>query len=82
MNVVTTDGPNDWVVFGEAPDANDGPPADSYDTPKPPAPMPSYVRAWFNNGLPDPYTKLCKDYRHYPGIDKTWDLYVQWVSIR
>ena len=79
LNVVETGGLNDWVVFGEAPDANDGPPADSYDYPKPPAPMPSYVRAWFNNGLPDPYSKLGKDYRHYPDVDKTWDLYVQWV---
>ena len=79
IDLNSPDGTGDIIIFGEAPDANDGPPADSYDYPKPPVPMPSYVRAWFNNGLPDPYTKLGKDYRHYPGVDKTWDLYVQWV---
>jgi hypothetical protein len=69
----------DYSIFGEAPDANDGPPADAYDTVKPPAPMPSYIRAWFNDNLPFPYNNLWKDYRHYPAMSKTWNLSVQWV---
>jgi VCBS repeat-containing protein len=72
-------GQNDYVVFGEAPDANDGPPADSYDVAKPPAPMPSYIRAYFKDNLPSPYTNLWRDYRFYPDTDKTWNLSVQWV---
>jgi len=69
----------DYTVFGEAPDAHDGPPADPYDVTKPPAPIPPYVRAWFNDNLPAPYNKLWKDYRHYPGTMKVWNLSVQWV---
>jgi len=72
-------GAYDYSVFGEAPDANDGPPADAYDTVKPPAPMPSYIRAWFNDNLPFPYNTLWKDYRHYPDDAKTWNLTIQWV---
>jgi len=69
----------DYTIFGEAPDANDGPPADAYDTVKPPAPMPSYIRAWFNDNIPFPYNNLWKDYRHYPAMNKVWNLSVQWV---
>ncbi len=69
----------DYVIFGEAPDANDGPPADTYDTVKPPPPMPSYIRSWFNDNLPYPYNNLWKDYRQYPDDAKTWNLSVQWV---
>ncbi len=49
-----TGGQNDYVIFGEAPDANDGPPADSYDVVKPPAPQPPYIRTWLNDNLPVP----------------------------
>lgn len=72
-------GAYDYTVFGEAPDARDGPPADAYDVLKPPAPMPPYIRAWLNDNLPFPYNKLWKDYRHYPGINKIWNLSVQWT---
>ena len=72
-------GQNDYVVFGEAPDAHDGPPADSYDVVKPPAPQPSYIRAWFNDNLTVPFNTLWKDYRHYPASYKVWNLTVQWM---
>jgi len=71
-------GQNDYVVFGEAPDANDGPPADSHDVAKPPAPMPSYIRTYLKDGLPAPYTNLWKDYRQYPDSAKVWNLSVKW----
>lgn len=72
-------GAYDYTVFGEAPDAHDGPPPDSYDVAKPPAPMPPYIRAYFNDNLPSPYNRLWKDYRHYPGTMKVWNLTVQWA---
>lgn|GEM_PF-2509773 len=68
----------DNVIFGEAPDAHDGPPVDAYDTAKPPAPMTPYIRAWFNDNLPYPYNYLWKDYRHYPASNKVWNLSIKW----
>jgi len=75
-----TSGKMDYVVFGEAPDANDGA-VDSYDTPKPPpAPYPPYLRAWFDDNLPMPYNALWEDFRQHPDTEKVWDLSVQWES--
>jgi hypothetical protein len=79
INFSETGGAFDYTVFGECTDANDGPPADSYDVAKPPAPMPPYIRAYFKDNLPTPYTNLWKDYRHYPATQKTWNLTIQWV---
>jgi hypothetical protein len=73
-------GQKDYAIFGETPDANDGPPADSYDVAKPPAPpMPPYIHAYLNDDLSAPYKQLWKDYRQYPGIQKTWKLIVQYA---
>jgi hypothetical protein len=66
-------------MFGEAPDANDGPPADTYDIVKPPAPPTPYIRTWLNDNLPVPFDLLWKDYRHYSGASKVWNLTVQWM---
>lgn len=79
VNFNESGGTYDSVVFGEAPDAYDGPPHDSYDTAKPPAPITPYVRAWFNDNLPSPYDLLWKDYRHYPDTEKVWNMTVQWM---
>jgi len=75
----TNGGQNDNVVFGEAPDAHDGPPADTYDVVKPPAPPTPYIRVWLNDSLPSPYDSLSGDYRQYPGVSKVWNLTVQWM---
>jgi len=80
MSFTNIAGQNDYVVFGEAPDAHDGPPADSYDIPEPPAPMPPYIRTYFKDNLPPPYNLLWKDYRQYPDSDKVWNLSVRWSS--
>ena len=72
-------GQTDYIKFGEAPDANDGPPADSYDVVKPPAPQPPYIRAWLNDNLPVPYDSLWMDYRQYPDTSKVWNLTVHWM---
>jgi hypothetical protein len=79
INATEPGSSSDTVVFGEAPDANDGPPVDVYDICKPPAPpSPPYLRTWFDDSLPTPYDKLWEDYRHYPASSKTWKLYVWW----
>ena len=78
MHFINPGGQNDYVVFGEAPDANDGPPADIYDVAKPPAPMPPYIRAYLKDNLPTPYTNLWRDYRQYPDSAKVWNLSVKW----
>ena len=75
-----TGGNKDNVTFGEAIDANDGDPPDTYDSPKPPAPMQPYLRAWFDDNLSAPYGKLWDDFRRYPDTEKTWELYVIWKS--
>ena len=78
MNFNEPGGAFDWAIFGEAPDANDGPPFDSYDVPKPPPSIPPYIYCWFDDGIPEPFNKLWKDYRFYPDIDKQWNLSIQW----
>ena len=78
INFDETMGATDWVIFGEATDANDGPPADSYDAQKPPPSPTPYVRAWLDDNLPAPLSELSKDYRSYPDTDKIWNLTVQW----
>ncbi len=69
----------DYVVFGEAPDAHDGPPADIYDVAKPPTPIPPYVRAYLKDNLPSPYSSLWKDYRQYSDTYNVWNLSIQWA---
>jgi hypothetical protein len=78
LNFNETGGKMDYVVFGEAVDANDGEPPDIHDAPKPPSPMQPYLRAWFDDNLSAPYGKLWEDFRRYPGTEKTWELYVIW----
>lgn len=79
INLSKPAGITDFIYFGEAPDANDGPPADSYDTIKQSPSEASYIQAWFNDTLPAPYDKLERDYRHYPSSSKVWNLTVLWV---
>ncbi|MFA5103533.1 MAG: PKD domain-containing protein [Candidatus Thermoplasmatota archaeon] len=80
VNCTESGGTSDSAVFGEASDANDGPPPDTYDVPKAPAPpTPPYVRLWLNDSLPAPFTLLCKDYRHYPDTEKEWNVTVHWM---
>jgi PKD repeat protein len=79
LNFMEPNGGNDLVVFGEVTDANDGPPADSYDMQKAPPQPPPYLRAWFDDDLPGVYSTLKKDYRSYPDENKVWDLTVQWA---
>jgi hypothetical protein len=78
LNLASPDSSDDTAYFGEAPDANDGPPYDIYDQPLPPAPFPPNIRTMFDDGMQTPYDKLTKDYRSYPDTNKIWNLSVQW----
>ncbi len=87
LNFYETSGKTDYVIFGEATDAYDGPPHDSRDIPSPPPPpYPPYIDTWLDDNLGDagnpydPYHKLIEDFRHYPDINKTWNLTVKWVN--
>jgi len=75
LNISTTSGKFDTVVFGEVDDASDA--QDQYDVPKPPAPNEPYVYAYFDAGLSEPYDKLWEEYKDYPDNTETWDLYVK-----
>ena len=72
------------VTLGEALDANDGPPADDYDTPLPPqSPKKPFVLAWFTSTLPSPFQTLLKDYKHnrtHADTFKSWNLSIQWQA--
>ncbi|MBU0496818.1 MAG: hypothetical protein KKC68_03375 [Candidatus Thermoplasmatota archaeon] len=72
-------GTHDSITFGEAPNALDISSPDSYDMPKPPAPIPPCIYAWFSSNYAEPYDKLLTDYRTYPDKNKTWDLNVLWI---
>jgi len=72
-------GKKDEIVFGEAQDARDGPPADIYDVVKPPTPLVPYLRAWFADNLPAPYSFLWEDYRSFPDTSKIWNVTIQWI---
>ena len=78
LNLSEPGGCVDTVIFGEATDANNGPPADSYDVAKPPAPIAPYIRAYTKDHLSVPYTSLWMDYRHYSALKKSWNLTVHW----
>jgi hypothetical protein len=69
----------DTAFFGEATDAHDGTPADSYDVTKFPVQMTPYGRITFNDNLETPFGTLWNDFRHYPGTFKMWNLTIQWV---
>jgi PKD repeat protein len=80
LDISDFQGTETYVLFGEAPDANDGPPYDLYDIQKlPSSPSAPLINAWFDDGLEKPFDQLFRDYRKYPDTNKIWNLTVQWV---
>ena len=85
LNFSETGGAADNAIFGEAPDACDGPTGsgpcgdDDYDKQKAPASPPPSIRAWFNDGLDEPFNCMHADYRQGPDTSKVWNLSVQWL---
>jgi len=71
------DGSSDYVAFGETSDASDD--QDSYDIPRSPPGITSYIHAWFSTDFSDIYGELWEEYKQYPDDYKAWDLSVQWV---
>jgi PKD repeat protein len=78
IHVNESEGKQDTVVFGEAPDASDG--QDSYDIPAPPIPpqLP-VIKAWFETPFPVPFNNLFYEYKHYPTTNSVWNLTLQWM---
>ena len=68
---------NDWVIIGEDPSSNDGPPYDINDVNKAPVP-PSGIYMYCDDNLGGTYSKLYGDYRYYPDTTKTWNLTVEY----
>jgi hypothetical protein len=72
----------DIVIFGESPNAHDGPPIDfDYDLSHPPPPPYNFTYSWFDDNLPIPHNKLRGDFRSFPGHKKTWNLSVFWFNL-
>jgi len=71
-------GSTDFVTLGEAADATDGPPHDSYDIIDVPPSTPPFVNVWFDDGMDAPYDNLSIDFRHGPDTKKVWNLTVFW----
>jgi len=81
LNFAEPSGKSDYIIFGEATDASDGPPADRYDTPKAPLPPGTpFISVCLDNDLPIPYNTLMTDYREYPDIYKEWNFTVWWTG--
>ena len=73
-----TGGKNDYIVFGEAPDASDG--VDSYDAPNPPNGPEPFLDAYFTTNFPWPYNKLLQEIKEYPDTYKVWNFTVWWTG--
>jgi len=78
LKILGPDNLSDSLIFGEAIYASDG--QDSFDLPKPGYPSFPFVYAWFDANLSEPYNRLGRDYRKYPGLEKIWDMYVIYSS--
>jgi len=80
LDISNLQGTETYVVFGEATDANDGPPYDLYDIQMLPSlPSVSVINAWFDDEFEEPFDQLLRDYRKYPDTYKIWNLTIQWV---
>jgi hypothetical protein len=76
------DGKSDNVYFGEADDATDGEPPDGHDQPNQIPPPQPYIDAWFDDGMTtSPYEQLSRDYRHYPDVEKIWNLSILYFNM-
>ena len=77
LNFNEPGGKYDNVVFGEKTNASDG--RDYYDVPKSPGSIRPFIRALFSTNLTEPYDTLWYEFKHYPDVNKVWNLEVQWV---
>jgi hypothetical protein len=70
LNITTDNELSDTIIFGEKSNASNN--KDSFDMPKPPAPQPPYIRAWFNTDLTSPYNLLWEEYKTDSSETNTW----------
>jgi len=73
-----TGGKNDYIIFGEAPDASDG--VDSYDAPNPPNGPEPFLDAYVTTNLPWPYNRLLQEIKKYPNTHNIWNFTVWWTG--
>jgi hypothetical protein len=65
-------------ILAEAPDGNDGPPKDSYDSPNPPTHPSPFIEAYLDDNLPMPYSQLITDCRMYPDSYKIFNMTISY----
>jgi len=78
LTFIETGGKNDYVIFGEAPDASDG--VDIYDAPNPPGGIPPFLDTYITTSFPWPHNKLLQEIKEYPDTYKEWNFTVWWTG--
>ena len=78
LNFTETSGKNDYILFGEAPDASDG--VDIYDAPNPPGGILPVLDAYFTTDFPWPHDTLLQEIKAYPDTYKTWNFTLLWTG--
>jgi len=78
LNFTETGGKNDYIIFGEAPDASDG--VDTYDVPNPPGSIPPFLDAYFSTNFSLPHNRLMQEIKKYPADYKEWNFTVWWTG--
>jgi len=78
LTFIETGGKNDYIIFGEAPDASDG--VDIYDAPNPPGGIPPFIDTYITTSFPWPHNKLLQEIKEYPDIYKEWSFTVWWTG--
>jgi len=73
-----TGGKNDYVIFGEAPDASNG--VDTYDAPNPPGGVSPFLDAYFTTDFPWPHNTLLQEIKAYPDTHKEWNFTIWWTG--
>jgi hypothetical protein len=74
-----TDGRNDYIIFGESPNATDG--VDIYyDIVNPPAGVSPFLDAYFTTSFSYPYNTLLQEIKVYPDSYEVWNFTVWWTG--
>ncbi len=74
-----TGGRNDYITFGESPNATDGVDV-FYDKSNPPSGPDPFLDAYFTTNFPGPYNALMQEIKEYPDTYKEWNFTVWWTG--
>ncbi len=78
LNFTESGGKNDYIIFGEDPDASDD--VDIYDAPNPPGGVSPFLDAYFTTDFPWPHDTLLQEIKEYPDTEKEWNFTVWWTG--